>query len=210
MRAPLLLVLTTLAMFVGVVSSADNMPRARAARPSPRPSPKLRPSAHWPARPASPNTKRAPQHWSPPSPRPSPRPPAPSPKHHHGHGKRSVEDQDVLGGGVIIDASHEDQENEEKQGLREGPCPEPLTACRVRGALDVDAFECVDLWADLSSCGGCPADDIVHDCAAIAHARGVECVAGHCEVRLCNEGYVVAPQQDACVPVRGVNRDPTT
>ncbi len=167
MRSPLLVVLTTLALFAGVISLIDSVPRAHAAGASPRPSPKLRPSAHWPARPAFPRMKRAPQHWSPPSPRPpqpSPKPPAPSPMHRHGHGKRSEEDQDVLGGGavgVIVDASHEDQKDEEKQGWRgEGRCPEPLTACPVRGALDVDAFECVDLWADLCSCGGCPADDI--------------------------------------------------
>lgn len=205
MRTPFLVVLTTLALFAGVVSFLDSVPGARAARASPQPSPKPRPTAAWHVRPE----KRAPQHW--PHPHPSPRP---SHGHHHGHAKRSEDEQGVLGGGrvgAIVDASHEGQKNEEKQGWRgEGRCPEPLTACPVRGALDVDAFECVDLWADLSSCGGCPADDIVHDCAAIAHARGVECVAGRCQVRLCNEGYAIAPQHNACVPVRGITRDTAT
>ena len=31
----------------------------------------------------------------------------------------------------------------------------PLEACPVRGANDADDFECVDLWSDLDSCGGC-------------------------------------------------------
>lgn len=173
MRTPLLVVLTTLALFTGVVSSIDSGPRARAAGASPRPSPKMRPSVAWPARAASPKPKRAPQHWSPPSPRPphpSQKPPQPSQKHPHDHKKRSEEDQSVLGGGggaggilgVIIDASHADQKDNEEQGWRgEERCPESLTACPVRGSLDTDAFECVDLLADLSSCGGCAADDIV-------------------------------------------------
>jgi hypothetical protein len=165
MRTPLLVVLTTLALFASVASSIDSVPQARAAEASPRPSSRLRPSVARAARAVSPKTKRAPQHWSPPS--PSPRPPQPSSQHQDGHAKRSEEEQNVLGGsgggilGVIVDAS-QDQKNEEKEGWRgEGRCPEPLTACPVRGSLDIDAFECVDLLADLSSCGGCPADDIV-------------------------------------------------
>ena len=52
--------------------------------------------------------------------------------------------------------------------------------------------------------------DFSHDCAAIAHARSVECVAGRCKVRLCNEGYAVTPQHDACASVRGNNREAST
>ena len=143
MRSPLLAVLTTLALFVAVISFIDSMPLALAAGAYPQPS---RRAAAWPSRRASTKVKRAPQDWSPPA-------PYPSPQH---HSKRSEEEQNVLGGGSV-DTSYEDQKNEEKQGH----CPESLTACPVRGAHDVDAFECVDLWADLSSCGGCPAYDIV-------------------------------------------------
>ena len=50
---------------------------------------------------------------------------------------------------------------------------------------------------------------VSHDCSAIAHARSVECVAGHCEVRLCNEGYVVTSQHNECVLARGATRDTT-
>lgn len=197
MRSPFLVVLTTLALFAGVISFIDSVPLARAAGAYPQPS---RRAAAWPSRRASTKVKRAPQDWSPPAPHPSPQ---------H-HAKRSEEEQNVLGGGGV-DANYEDQKDEEKQGWRgEGRCPESLTACPVRGAYDVDAFECVDLWADLSSCGGCPAYDIVHDCSSIAHARSVECVAGHCEVRLCNEGYVVASQHNECVPAREAARDTTT
>jgi len=200
MHTPFLVVLTTLALFAVVVSFIESVPLARAAGAYPQPS---RRAAAWPSRRALPKAKRAPQDWSPPAPQPSPRP----------HAKRSEDEQNVLGGagGALVDASYEDRTNQESQGWRgEGRCPNPLTACPVRGAHDIDAFECVDLWADLSSCGGCPTDDVVHDCSSIAHARSVECVAGRCEVRLCNDGYVVAPQHDRCVPARGATRDTTT
>ena len=151
MHTPFLVVLTTLALFAGVVPFIDSVPLARAAGAYPQPS---RRAAAWPSRRASPKVKRAPQDWSPPAPHPSPR----------SHEKRSQDEQNVLGGagGVLVDTSYDDQTNKETQGWRgEGRCPEPLTACPVRGAYDIDAFECVDLWADLSSCGGCSTDDIV-------------------------------------------------
>ena len=151
MHTPFLVILTTLALFAGVVSFIDNIPLARAAGDHPQPSPR---AAAWPSRRASPKIKRAPQDWSPPAPHPSPR----------AHAKRSEEEQNVLGGNgrVVVDVNHEDQKDKENQGWREEErCPESLTACPVRGAHDIDAFECVDLWADLSSCGGCPAYDIV-------------------------------------------------
>src|SRR5712675_1510570 len=44
-------------------------------------------------------------------------------------------------------------------GLGWDQCPAPLEACPVRGANDADDFECVDLWSDLDSCGGCAAED---------------------------------------------------
>ncbi|KAI0248366.1 hypothetical protein BJV78DRAFT_1131645, partial [Lactifluus subvellereus] len=80
-------------------------------------------------------------------------------------------------------------------------CPVPLSACPVGDAHDTEAFECVDLWADLSSCGGCAAEDISYDCTAISQARSVECVSGQCKVHSCNPGYAVTPPQDACVRV---------
>jgi hypothetical protein len=57
------------------------------------------------------------------------------------HTKRSLQGQNVF-------------KNKEDQ------CPAPLSACPVRGASDLDATECVDLYTDLYSCGGCAADDI--------------------------------------------------
>ncbi|KAI9508354.1 hypothetical protein F5148DRAFT_955812, partial [Russula earlei] len=80
-------------------------------------------------------------------------------------------------------------------------CPAPLWACPVRGVGNGDAYECVDLWEDLDSCGGCAADDITHDCNGIANARSVACVSGYCEVQSCIAGYVASPSLDGCVPV---------
>jgi hypothetical protein len=77
----------------------------------------------------------------------------PSDVHHNqvqpGHTKRSPQDQNVLGNKI-----------EDGVGWDNDQCPAPLSACPVRGASDVDAIECVDLYSDLYSCGGCAADDI--------------------------------------------------
>lgn len=106
------------------------------------------------------------------------------PRHESDRTKRSTQGQNLFGNKI------EDQ------------CPAPLSACPVRGASDVDAIECVDLYSDLCSCGGCAADDIAYDCNAIPHARSVECVFGSCKVHSCDDGYVVAPPRDVCVSVR--------
>ena len=66
-----------------------------------------------------------------------------------GHTKRSTQGQNVFGNKI-----------EDGLGWDEDQCPAPLSACPVRGASDVDAIECVDLYSDLYSCGGCAADDI--------------------------------------------------
>jgi hypothetical protein len=71
------------------------------------------------------------------------------PRHESGHTKRSPQGQNVFG-----------NKFEDGLGWDEDQCPAPLSACPVRGASDVDAVECVDLYSDLYSCGGCAADDI--------------------------------------------------
>jgi hypothetical protein len=71
------------------------------------------------------------------------------PRHESGHTKRSPHGQNVFG-----------NKFEDGLGWDEDQCPAPLSACPVRGASDVDAVECVDMYSDLYSCGGCAADDI--------------------------------------------------
>ena len=71
------------------------------------------------------------------------------PRHESAHTKRSPQGQNVFGNKI-----------EEGLGWDNEQCPAPLSVCPVRGATDVDATECVDLYSDLSSCGGCAADDI--------------------------------------------------
>ena len=71
------------------------------------------------------------------------------PRHEIDHTKRSPQGQNVFG-----------NEIEDGLGWDEDQCPAPLSACPVRGASDVDAMECVDLYSDLGSCGGCAAVDI--------------------------------------------------
>lgn len=67
------------------------------------------------------------------------------------HIKRSPQGQNVFGNLNKL---------QDGLGWDEDQCPAPLSACPVRGASDVDAIECVDLYSDLYSCGGCAEDDI--------------------------------------------------
>lgn len=71
------------------------------------------------------------------------------PRHDCDRTKRSPQGQNVFG-----------NKFEDGLGWDDDECPAPLSACPVRGASDVDAIECVDLYSDLYSCGGCAADDI--------------------------------------------------
>ncbi|KAH9964167.1 hypothetical protein BC827DRAFT_1356695 [Russula dissimulans] len=108
---------------------------------------------------------------------------------HRANARRLQQEQDVIGA-----------------GLGWGQCPAPLEACPVRGASDTDDFECVDLWSDLDSCGGCAAEDSAYDCNTIPNARGVECISGYCVVHSCMAGYTVALTGDGCVPRRSEKR----
>jgi len=108
---------------------------------------------------------------------------------HRANARRSQQEQDAIGAG---------------QGWDQ--CPAPLEACPVRGASDADDFECVDLWSDLDSCGGCAAEDSAYDCNTIPNARGVECISGYCVVHSCMAGYTVALAGDGCVPRRSEKR----
>jgi hypothetical protein len=71
------------------------------------------------------------------------------PRHESEHTKRSSQGQNVFGNKI-----------EDGLGWDEEQCPAPLSACPVRGASDVDAVECVDLYSDLNCCGGCAAGNI--------------------------------------------------
>jgi hypothetical protein len=197
----------------------DHMPRAAPSARQDRRNyaPRAEPSARHAPR-AEPSARHAPR--AEPSARHAPRA-EPSgvhhrrdehvPRHESDHTKRSTQDQNVFGNKIG-----------DGPGWDEDQCPAPLSACPVRGASDVDAVECVDLYSDLSSCGGCAADDIAcvffetpilfhlffflhyissYDCNAIPFVRSVECVFGSCRVHSCVDGYVVAPLRDVCVPV---------
>lgn len=70
-----------------------------------------------------------------------------------------------------------------------------LMQCPVWGQPGV--FECIDTLTDLESCGGCPGHGEV--CSDILGAVSVECVAGKCVVRECEDGWEVARGGDRCV-----------
>jgi hypothetical protein len=169
MRAPFFFsVLAVLLLFAGVTSSSDNTPRARVADP-PTPSkrsatvpskssalkyykPRSKPSSVVGAKVLDRLANRAAPSQVHNAPRaiPSSKPPP---------ARRSEQEQNVFG----HDATYVPDlvsEKEYKQGCHDDACPVPLSACPVRDAHDTDAFECVDFWADLNSCGGCAAKDI--------------------------------------------------
>lgn len=78
-------------------------------------------------------------------------------------------------------------------------CPGRSSACPLLGKSgtlpltgdirDLD-FECVDLKADLRSCGGCSSVfPEQFDCTQMAGAENVACVSGQCQASLCQAGY---------------------
>ncbi|WVO13161.1 hypothetical protein L204_100773 [Cryptococcus depauperatus] len=60
-------------------------------------------------------------------------------------------------------------------------------------------FECIELDAELNSCGGCLALGSGQDCSLIANARSTGCENGSCQVHSCLENFIVAPDKRSCV-----------
>ncbi|CED82505.1 hypothetical protein [Phaffia rhodozyma] len=68
-------------------------------------------------------------------------------------------------------------------------CPNHLTSCPIAGASK-DAYECLDIQAELESCGGCVSMGQGQDCTtAIPHAKSVGCEQGKCKVYSCLSGF---------------------
>lgn len=175
MRAPFFFsVLAVLLLFAGVTSSSDNTPRARVADP-PSPSkrsatvpskssalkyynPRSKPSSFVGAKVLDRLANRAAPSQVQHAPRGIPSSKS-QPQNENQPARRSEQEQNVFG----HDATYVPDfvsEKKYKQGCHDDACPVPLSACPVRDAHDTDAFECVDFWADLNSCGGCAAKDI--------------------------------------------------
>ena len=117
-----------------------------------------------------------------------------------------------------------------KRAVKVGLCPSGLSACRVnQGEFATDDFEvspfyqscldfttdkqCLDVQAELESCGGCTAG-IVDGDAALATSGvdctsipGVEmgavsCMSGQCLISQCKRGYALI--DNTCVSTRSV------
>ncbi|KAH9929826.1 uncharacterized protein B0H18DRAFT_873667, partial [Fomitopsis serialis] len=85
-------------------------------------------------------------------------------------------------------------------------CPLSMAACPISEAVPTSleewvqqGFECVDLREDLTSCGGCGAVDVQHDCTAIPNALGVSCEVGTCRVQSCRPGFTPALDGKGCI-----------
>lgn len=95
-----------------------------------------------------------------------------------------------------------------------GPCPSGLQACRVnQGEFATDDFECLDVQAELESCGGCTQGLIEGDskyatsgvdCTAVEGVEmgAVSCVSGQCQISQCRRGYALV--DNTCVSTRSV------
>lgn len=68
-------------------------------------------------------------------------------------------------------------------------CPGNLSACPVSRVEGTGSWECVDIQAELQSCGGCVANGEGQDCTLIPGASGVGCQNGACVVLSCAESY---------------------
>ncbi|TBU59822.1 hypothetical protein BD310DRAFT_876522 [Dichomitus squalens] len=88
-------------------------------------------------------------------------------------------------------------------------CQRGYTACGIteqRGRA-TEPWECIDVKADLESCGGCmtPFDafsPIGVDCTAIRGVADVSCRHGRCLVRRCTSGYAVTSDRSGCGSTR--------
>jgi len=104
--------------------------------------------------------------------------------------KRGIEEQ-----GVIINVASGQFDNSEAL------CPGTSSACPLLGKsgtlpltgnLHELNFECVDLNADLRSCGGCSSVfPEQFDCTKMVGAEGVACVSGQCQASTCQAGFTL-------------------
>jgi len=94
----------------------------------------------------------------------------------------------------------------DKRWIGSGACNargEGHMACGVFGGA-ARAWECIDTYNDLESCGGCnipltPYTPVGIDCTAIPGVADVSCQTGECVVRRCETGYTPSPGGTHCI-----------
>lgn len=79
-------------------------------------------------------------------------------------------------------------------------CPRGLDACPISGLTSGD-YECLDISAELESCGGCTSVGQGQDCTAIKGAWNVGCDRGSCKVYSCFAGFRLSVDGTSCVPL---------
>jgi len=79
-------------------------------------------------------------------------------------------------------------------------CPNSLTACpiKVNGIATGDK-ECIDTYADVSSCGGCLSMGAGKDCSKIPHAISPSCLGSECYVQECVSGFKPSADATSCI-----------
>lgn len=123
-------------------------------------------------------------HWTPPTPPAPPSQPSSWPGY-PGHGK------DGKGGW---------KKRSVDQKSRLSPmCPTGLDACPITGSLVSGEYECLDVSAELESCGGCVSLGQGQDCTTIEGAWNVGCEQGSCAVYTCQAGFVRSHDGKTCV-----------
>lgn len=77
-------------------------------------------------------------------------------------------------------------------------CPNNYEACPIAG-LTGSYLECLDITAEITSCGGCTSMNEGQDCTSIEGAWNVGCEAGVCQVYTCALGYRRSRDGHSCV-----------
>lgn len=89
--------------------------------------------------------------------------------------------------------------NGQKLNLDEKLCPKNFSVCPIPGGA-VNAYECIDSFTDLGSCGGCTSLGKGRDCTQIPGARWMGCENGGCVVYSCRQGWKL-DGEDTCVKI---------
>ncbi|KAI0689619.1 hypothetical protein BC835DRAFT_1308295 [Cytidiella melzeri] len=79
-------------------------------------------------------------------------------------------------------------------------CPVGFDACPIAGLMSSSGdYECVDITAELTSCGGCASTGAGQDCTAIEGVWNVACNVGKCQIGSCAQGYKLSFDRKTCI-----------
>jgi len=128
-------------------------------------------------------------------PKPTPSKPAPKPKPSQAPYQKET--------------AHENQKNGKDHYKRNAnksralsPCPRGMAACPMTALVgDSTDYECLDTFAELTSCGGCASTGAGQNCGLMYGAWNVGCEFGECKIYTCAGGFTKSLDGLSCVPL---------